>query len=374
MFLERLSLRHFRNYGIQEVGFAAPKAILVGENAQGKSNLLESIQVLAALKSFRAGRDRDLVQGGATMAEIGGVCRRGGSQVELAVRLRSTGGRSLWVNGVTVRRQREFLGNLHAVLFSSLDLDLVRGGPEGRREWLDRVLVQLEPIYSDLLGQYEQVVRQRNALLRLGEAAAAQLALWNEPLVTLGVRVMRRRSRLLQRLAPIAARWHEAISGGEILHVGYVPKVSMANNDPPEAIREQFWVQLAARQMAERMQGTSLVGPHRDDVGLSVNGVPARTFASQGQQRTLVLALKLAELEFLTEQLQETPLLLLDDVLAELDLQRQNHLLQAIGDRVQTVITTTHLSTFRGKWLDSAQTFRVVRGTVSIEPISNFHG
>jgi len=374
VFLERLSLRHFRNYGLQEVRFAAPKAILVGENAQGKSNLLESIQVLATLKSFRTSRDRDLVQGGATMAEIGGVCRRGGSQVELGIRLRPAGGRSLCVNGVTVRRQREFLGNLHAVLFSSLDLDLVRGGPEGRREWLDRILGQLEPVYSDLLAQYEQVVRQRNALLRVGEAAAAQLALWDEPLVTLGVRVMRRRSRLVQRLAPIAARWHEVIGDGERLQVSYVPKVTMANEDSPEILQAQFSAQLAARQMAERMQGTSLVGPHRDDVGLAVNGVPARTFASQGQQRTLVLALKLAELEFLTEQLQETPLLLLDDVLAELDLTRQTHLLNAIGDRVQTVITTTHLSTFRGKWLDSAQTFRVVRGTVCSEPISNFHG
>jgi DNA replication and repair protein RecF len=232
----------------------------------------------------------------------------------------------------------------------------------------------LEPVYSDLLAQYEQVVRQRNALLRVGETAAAQLALWDEPLVTLGVRVMRRRSRLVQRLAPIAARWHEVIGDGERLQVSYVPKVTMANEDSPEILQAQFSAQLAARQMAERMQGTSLVGPHRDDVGLAVNGVPARTFASQGQQRTLVLALKLAELEFLTEQLQETPLLLLDDVLAELDLTRQTHLLNAIGDRVQTVITTTHLSTFRGKWLDSAQTFRVVRGTVCIEPISNFHG
>lgn len=370
MYLNSLSLKHFRNYTDQKVEFTAPKTIVVGNNAQGKSNLLEAIQLLATLRSHRVSRDRDLVQEGEAIGQIEAVCERFQSPIELSMSLRSNGRRSMAINGVGLTRHIEFLGQINAVLFSSLDLDLVRGSPDCRRDWLDSVLIQLEPIYASLLQQYQQVLRQRNALLkavRQGKVVfdPEQMALWDAQLATAGTRLTRRRSRLLQRLTPIADRWHQAISGGsEHLQLVYAPKFDFVDLQSVDEIRQAFLQGLKSKAIAEQQQGTSLVGPHRDEVVLTINQTPAREYGSQGQQRTLVLALKLAELELIESVIGETPLLLLDDVLAELDLQRQNQLLNAIQDRVQTIVTTTHLGSFDAKWLNSARIFQVEGGKV----------
>ncbi|WP_026103298.1 DNA replication/repair protein RecF [Pseudanabaena sp. PCC 6802] len=370
MYLNSLSLKHFRNYTDLTVQFTAPKTIVVGNNAQGKSNLLEAIQLLATLRSHRVSRDRDLVQEGEAMGEIKAVCKRSQVPIEISMSLRRSGRRSLSINGVSLTRHVEFLGQINAVLFSSLDLDLVRGSPDCRRDWLDSVLIQLEPIYSSLLQQYQQVLRQRNALLksiRQGKTVfdPEQMALWDAQLAMTGTRLTRRRSRLLLRLTPIADRWHQAISGGsERLHLAYAPKFNFADRHSVEEVREAFLLELKNKAIAEQQQGSSLVGPHRDEVIMTINQTPAREYGSQGQQRTLVLALKLAELELIESVIGEPPLLLLDDVLAELDLQRQNQLLNAIQDRVQTIVTTTHLGSFDAQWLNSAQIFQVESGKV----------
>lgn len=370
MYLKSLLLKQFRNYIDQEVTFTAPKTVIVGNNAQGKSNLLEAVLLLATMRSHRVSKDRDLVQNGEELGEIRAICQRSGYPIELLMRMRASGRRSLSVNGVNQARHLDFLGNLNAVMFSSLDLDLVRGSPENRRSWLDTVLIQLEPIYTNLLQQYNQVLRQRNALLKSIKQGQTnyepqQMALWDAQLVTAGTRLMRRRSRLLNRLTPIARTWHQQISGGdEYLEITYVPKFEFAPLDSVEEIHHAFFVALLQKTVVEQHQGTSLVGPHRDEVALTINNTPAREYGSQGQQRTLVLALKLAELELLESVIGEPPLLLLDDVLAELDLQRQDHLLNAIGDRVQTIITTTHLGSFDALWLNSAQIFQVSNGKI----------
>jgi DNA replication and repair protein RecF len=192
------------------------------------------------------------------------------------------------------------------------------------------------------------------------------MALWDAQLVTAGTRLIRRRSRLLERLTPIARSWHQAISGGsEYLEIAYVPKFIFSPTDTIENIHQAFFESIFQKVTVEQHQGTSLIGPHRDEVMLTINDTPAREYGSQGQQRTLVLALKLAELELLESVTGEPPLLLLDDVLAELDLQRQDHLLNAIGDRVQTIITTTHLGSFDAQWLNSARIFQVENGKIS---------
>lgn len=375
MYLKSLHIKQFRNYIDQEVAFTAPKTVIVGNNAQGKSNLLEAVLLLATLQSHRVSKDRDLVKNGEAIGEILAICQRSQSPesypVELGMRMRSSGKRTLTVNAVNQARHLDFLGNLNAVMFSSLDLDLVRGSPESRRNWLDTVLIQLEPIYINLLQQYNQVLRQRNALLKSikqGQISyePQQMALWDAQLVTAGTRLIRRRSRLLERLTPIARHWHQAISGGsEHLEITYVPKFEFAPTDLVEDIHQAFFEAIFQKTIIEQHQGTSLVGPHRDEVSLTINATPAREYGSQGQQRTLVLALKLAELELLESVLGEPPLLLLDDVLAELDLQRQDHLLNAIGDRVQTIITTTHLGSFDAQWLNSARIFQVENGKIS---------
>ena len=383
MYLKTLHLRQFRNYLDCGVDFEAPKTILVGNNAQGKSNLLEAVELLSTLKSHRAVRDRDLIREGSADGKITATLERANGSVDLALTLRTQGRRTAAINQEALRRQMDFLGVLNAVEFSSLDLDLVRGAPEQRRNWLDSILTQLEPVYAHILQQYNQVLRQRNALLRQ-EARKAQsssanrqeeistdgdlnrdseLALWDVQLAIAGSRVTRRRARVLTRLAPLAQAWHASISGSEVLELKYAPNVTL-EKDEPEAVQQAFLEKIQQRRVAEHHQGTTLVGPHRDEVEFTINQTPARIYGSQGQQRTLVLALKLAELKLIEEVVGEPPLLLLDDVLAELDPNRQNQLLDAIQDRFQTLITTTHLGSFDAQWLNSSQILSVHAGQI----------
>jgi DNA replication and repair protein RecF len=376
MFLQFLHLRQFRNYRDQRVEFAAPKTILVGENAQGKSNLLEAVELLATLRSHRAVRDRELVMDGEAAGQITATLNRAVGAADLALTLRSNGRRTVALNEQTLKRQLDFLGVMNAVQFSSLDLDLVRSGPGQRRSWVDTLLTQLEPIYASILHQYNLVLRQRNALLKQQRSSlekslssdnvldSAQLAIWDAQLATTGTRVIRRRARVLERLAPLAQAWHQSISNSrEILDVTYAPNVALEDDDP-SVIQQAFLDKIQQRAIAEKLQGTTLVGPHRDEIEFTINQTPARQYGSQGQQRTLVLALKLAELKLIEAVIGEQPLLLLDDVLAELDLNRQDKLLDTIQDRFQTLITTTHLGSFDAQWLKSSQILTVKAGQV----------
>lgn len=376
MYLKSLQLRNFRNYTEQYVDFTAPKTIILGENAQGKSNLIEAVEILSALKSHRTSRDRELIQVHQDAAQIvGNLDRETTGSVELSLTLRANGRRTAALNGLTQRRQMDFLGTLNMVQFSSLDLDLVRGGPEVRRNWLDTLLLQLEPVYASLIQQYTQILRQRNALLKSIKAAAIDptklapttpVALWDAQLVVAGSHIIRRRDRVITRLLPLAQTWHRAISGqSEELQIVYRPNVPITI-DQPEAIQSQFLAQIQEKRAIERYQGTTLVGPHRDDLDFMLNGTPARQYASQGQQRTLVLALKLAELQLIEDVIGEPPILLLDDVLAELDLNRQNQLLETIQDHFQTLITTTHLGSFDSGWLNASQILHIQAGSLSV--------
>ena len=383
MFLQSLHLQNFRNYPQQWVNFTVPKTILVGQNAQGKSNLLEAIELLATLKSHRTSRDQDLITTGEENSLIYAQIERNYSKQELQLLLRRSGRRSLKVNQDIARRQADFLGVINAVEFSCLDLELVRGTPEARRQWLDTLLLQVEPIYSHILSQYQHILKQRNALLKnyrgkeefspSEELSDSHLDLWDQQLATMGARIIRRRDRILQRLTPIAQSWHEQISGHqEQLSIDYQPNVQWNLNDhrDNEAVQQAFLEQLSQRRSAEQQMGTTLVGPHRDDLMFTINETPAKSYASQGQQRTLVLALKLAELTLLEEIIGEPPLLLLDDVLAELDLQRQQQLLVTIQERFQTLITTTHLQGFAPEWIQQAQILVVKEGQISREDLS----
>ncbi|MEG5000384.1 DNA replication/repair protein RecF [Microcoleus sp. B4-D4] len=408
MYLKTLHLRQFRNYFDQKVAFDAPKTILVGNNAQGKSNLLEAVELLSTLKSHRVSRDRDLILDSKPIAQIDATLERQTGAIDLSLTLRSGARRSLKLNGEPLRRHLDFLSVLNVVQFSCLDLDLVRGGPEGRRNWIDRLVIQLEPIYAHILQQYNQILRQRNALLKRSKAIrqaefsenfdktrflqlenpepeniqyspipnsqspipTSELALWDAQLATAGARVIRRRDRILERLMPLARNWHRSISGSaEVLDVKYDANIEVSSEligkDNLEGVRQAFLDKIQRRAIAEQFQGTTLVGPHRDDIIFTINNTPARQYASQGQQRTLVLALKLAELQLIEEVVGEAPLLLLDDVLAELDLNRQNQLLETIQERFQTLITTTHLGAFDSQWLRQTQILSVASGQIN---------
>jgi DNA replication and repair protein RecF len=379
MYLKTLHLHNFRNYFEQSVKFDRQKTILLGNNAQGKSNILEAVELLATLKSHRTNRDHDLISEGKKMGKILGNVERTYGKSDLSIILRSPGRRTLTLNQENIRRHLEFLGSLNAVGFSSLDLDLVRGSPDTRRSWLDTLLVQLEPVYTYILHEYYQVLRQRNALLKklrkkVAEQATSadlefqisQLQLWDRQLVETGSRVTRRRARVIERLTSLAQTWYKNISGGqEILEITYLPNI-FCDSDDPTQVKEAFLDRLEQYRIAEQQLGTSLVGPHRDDVKFTINKIPAKSSGSQGQQRTLVLSLKLSELQLIEKVIGEPPLLLLDDVLAELDANRQNQLLEAVQGRCQTLITTTHLHSFNTQWLQSSQILKVQAGKINL--------
>ena len=377
MYLKSLRLRSFRNYLDRQIEFTAKKTILVGNNAQGKSNLLEAVELLASLKSHRTSRDREFVLDSATAGQIEATVERAYGTSELSMVFRKQGRRTVAINRENLRRQQDFLGVLNAVQFSSLDLDLVRGAPDARRSWLDGLLIQLEPVYSSILQQYNQVLKQRNALLKKIRAVREnesdelitnfdpQLRLWDEQLAAAGSRVARRRARVIARLAPIAESWHKRISGEtEQLTISYLPNVEWTEDDPV-AVQQAFLAKIETRRIAEQYQGKTVVGTHRDEIEFTIDRTPARYYGSQGQQRTLVLALKLAELKLIEEVIGEPPLLLLDDVLAELDPNRQQQLLEVIGDRFQTIITTTHINTFDRDWTKDSQILAVEAGRIS---------
>lgn len=377
MFLRRLHLRSFRNYIDRQVEFTARKTILVGNNAQGKSNLLEAVELLATLKSHRTSRDREFILETSSAGQIEGTLERAYGTSELSIIFRKQGRRTIALNREILRRQLDFLGVLNAVQFSSLDLDLVRGAPDSRRSWIDGLLIQLEPVYASILQQYNQVLKQRNALLKRIRtfrqdnafesivSCEPQLRLWDEQLATAGSRVTRRRARVIARLAPIAESWHRQISGEtEHLKINYLPNVEWTEDEPGK-VQQNFRTKIAEKRTAEKFQGKTVVGTHRDEIEFKINQTPARYYGSQGQQRTLVLALKLAELKLIEEVIGEPPLLLLDDVLAELDPNRQQQLFEVIGDRFQTLITTTHIDTFNHEWIKDSQILTVEAGKIS---------
>jgi DNA replication and repair protein RecF len=363
--LQRLELQEFRNIAGLELALEAPRILVVGRNGEGKSNLLEAVELLGSLRSHRSSNDRELIRHGQPVSRLRTLSSAGDW---LELELRQRGGRLVRRNGKTLERQHELLGSLRCVSFSALDLELVRGEPAQRRRWLDRVVLQLEPVYGELLGRYTRLLRQRSQLLRRdlgGGAAEALLEAFDLQQATVGTRLHRRRSRALQRLEPLAAAWQQRLSGGrEVLQLVYRAgsQLPPGGPDEEELWREALLTQLGQQRQTEQRLGQCGVGPHRDEVELLLGGQPARRFGSAGQQRTAVLALKLAELELVGAVVGAAPLLLLDDVLAELDPTRQGLLLEAVGEGHQCLVSATHLEAFGGDWRKQSQVVQMMAG------------
>lgn len=387
MRLERIRLRNFRNYRHLDLSLDGDFLLFVGANGQGKTNLLEAVGLLVTGRSPRASRYQDLIRWGEEEATVWARATRHDSPVEVEIRLRAGGRHGFFLQGKPVQRTSELLGEIQAVFFFPDDLQLVKGGPALRRRFLDLQLAQLKAAYRDRLIAYQRVLRQRNVLLAEGrgqgrfsgsrflpgESLTERLAPWDEQLVRLGAYLMRERARAVLQLAPEAQKAYEAISGAaETLRLAYRPFWAQGEGESgteeegapfssqgwreeergagggeldPEADealwRERFWQVLEERRREEMARGLTLVGPQRDDVDLYLDQRPARVFASQGQQRSLVLALKAAEVQHLHRETGEPPLLLLDDVFSELDAGRRRRLLEAVGPRVQVFMTAT---------------------------------
>lgn len=341
----------------------APRLLVIGSNGEGKSNLLEAVELLGSLRSHRCSSDRDLIRHGEPCALLRADCA-GGDRLELELRRR--GGREARRNGKVLERQLDLIGPLRCVGFSALDLELVRGEPALRRQWLDRVVLQLEPVYAELLSRYGRLLRQRSQLLRrgVGRAHLADLLeAFDQQMALVGTRLHRRRRRALARLEPLAAAWQQRLSGGrERLELRYCPGSLLEGEEAEAPWREALLEQLRRQREDELRLGQCGVGPHRDEIALELGGQPARRYGSAGQQRTLVLALKLGELELVHQLWGEPPLLLLDDVLAELDPARQQLLLEAVGEGHQCLVSATHLGAFGGGWRQQSQIVGVEHG------------
>ena len=332
--------------------------IVIGQNGVGKSNLLESVELLSSLRSHRSNRNQDLIYWDQDQASLTAIVE---DDQKLSLELNRKGGRKAYKNEKILTRQIDLIGPMRSVGFSALDLELIRGEPSFRRNWLDRIVQQLEPIYSDLIGRFSRLLRQRNQLWRNISIQSDKnqnilLDSFDMQMALVSTRIHRRRRRILNRLLPIASSWHKHLSNSqEKLNIGYLPGSKLEGEESERLWRESIEHQLLEMRSEEQITGTCRIGPHRDDVQFLVNEVDARRFGSAGQQRTIVLALKLAELELIKTLYGKSPILLLDDVLAELDPKRQLLLLDAVGQKHQCLISATHVESFEGEWVRNSQ-------------------
>jgi DNA replication and repair protein RecF len=355
--LTRLSLANFRNYAELELEPAAGLNVFVGANAQGKSNLLEAIAMLGTGKSFRTSKENDVIRTGLDVASVGGdaAMRAGSVRLSCSVSATPRGTRKIYtLNGQSVR-YAAFLGRARVVTFVPADLHLVAGAPASRRGLLNIALAQEQPAYYRELAKYQKAVSQKNALLRGDRVDADLLAVYDRTLVESGTLLMLARNHLVGAMAHAAREVHARWSGGvETFDLRYEPNVAF-EVPTADGIGHAFEMRLRERADAERARQTSLVGPHRDDLGLQLDGASLAAYGSQGQQRTAVLALKVAEYTVMHERTGEAPLLLLDDVLSELDGQRAAAFLAGVGGFEQAFVTATHLPDD----LPSGRTWRV---------------
>lgn len=347
MFFQSLVLRNFRNYPSLELEWAPGTNIITGANAQGKSNLLEAVNYLSTGASFRGSKDNDLVRWGQNYFYAEGQVAKNGGSFSVSAGFTREGKKVVKVNGNPRKKLSDFIGVLHTVTFSPEDLDIVKSSPARRRKFLDGEMVQLFPPYLHLLWQYQKIVIQRNNLLKEiaeGKSKESLLSVWDDQLVDTGSRIIKKRMDVLRKLSPLARLMHRKITaGGEELEIIYL---GMAEEEiikaaSPEEMKTLFAEKIILSRRDELNRRLTLFGPHRDDFRLLINGIDSHKFGSQGQQRTVALSLKLAELELMKAETGEYPVLLLDDVLSELDERRREHLLTVVGKRVQTFITAT---------------------------------
>jgi len=378
MFLRSLKLNNFRNYKSLNIKFGTNKTIILGKNAQGKTNLLESIYYLSTLSSYRASSDSELIFMGESSAKIRAEVERNDTSISLDVFLNPPNNKVLKINDLKKARYSDFIGSLIVVSFSINDLLLLRGTPSDRRKWIDNSISQLYPAYVERLNKYNRIKTQKNNLLKefkgnihLSDGQKNTLTVWNEQLAVSWSNLIHLRQKYLKEIQKRSVKKHKHISvGEEKLVLGYNSTVTGDfNSDVNETqdiqvILEYYTELLDKKQNEEIIRAQSLIGPHRDDISFFINNIDAKSYASQGQQRTVVLALKLAELDFIREIINENPVLLLDDVLAELDQARQNFLLDSIKEDIQTIITTVDISSFEPPYLEGVSIFKVENGKI----------
>ena len=357
MIIKSLELADFRNYETLEINFDKGTNILYGDNAQGKTNILEAIYVSATTKSHKGSKDREIINFNKEEAHIRTYLEKEDVEYKVDMHLRKNKSKGIAIDGKKIKKAAELLGLLNIVFFSPEDLAIIKNGPSERRRFADMELCQLDSFYLYNLNHYNKIINQRNKLLKdmyFNPGLKETLNIWDSQLVSFGSKIIERRSIFAGQLCEIINKIHSKLSGGkEKLTVKYEPDVSIENFE--EKMKEN-----QEKDIRSKMTST---GPHRDDFSFIVNGIDIRRYGSQGQQRTAALSLKLSEIELVKKVTKDTPVLLLDDVLSELDSNRQNYLLNSIGD-IQTIITCTGLDEFVNNRFEINRIFEVANGVV----------
>ncbi|MGO3732164.1 MAG: DNA replication/repair protein RecF [Vagococcus sp.] len=368
MKLETISLTHYRNYDALTLDFSPKLNVLLGENAQGKTNLLESIYVLSLARSHRSTNEKELIQWQEEFARIEGHVVKQNSELDLTM-IVSNKGKKTKVNGLEQQKLSHYVGHLNVILFAPEDLSLVKGAPQNRRKFLDMEIGQINAQYLHHLSQYQTILKQRNQYLKKiafqHSKDTIYLEVLSEQLAESGSFVLYHRLQFLKKLERWANDIHQTISfNKESLTITYKSQLPLDQTLDKEAIYSLLLDQLKKNEDKDLSQLTTTVGPHRDDLIFKVNDQNVQTYGSQGQQRTTALSVKLAEIELMNEEVGEYPILLLDDVLSELDDARQIHLMEFIENKLQTFLTTTSLTHLKDKLTIEPNVFNITNGTV----------
>ena len=378
MYLKHFIAQNYRNLQQFEVDFDPNVNIFIGQNAQGKTNLLEAIYFLALTRSHRTSNDKELIAFGKDYANVSGHIYK--SQVDLSLRvLITTKGKKVWVNRVEKAKLSKYVGQLNAILFSPEDLDLIKGAPNLRRRFMDQEFGQISAEYLYFAGKYKQVLQQKNNYLKQlakGEAHDTMfLEVLSDQLAGVAAEVIVRRFQFLNYLDQYARDAYAHIStSAEKLEVIYRPSVKeISVKDSVEEVYHKVLNNFQKNQKLEILKGTTLSGPHRDDIEFELDGKNAHLYGSQGQQRTIALSIKLAEIQLVHQLTDEYPLLLLDDVMSELDHNRQSALLDYIHGKTQTFITTTDLEGISWEIIKKPKIYRIKSGQIYLEE-GKLHG
>lgn len=363
MYFTEIELSDFRNYVHESVKFHRNVNIILGENAQGKTNLLEALYMTSSGRSFRHVRDREMIRMGAKIAGIRAEAVKEDrlTTVEIGI---IKNAKSIKVDGVNLKKTSQLLNNIHIVMFSPEDLSIVKDEPARRRRFVDRELSQISPVYYSDLTRYNRVLQQKNAALRNGITDDAVLDIWDSELASYGASVIRRRDDFIRKLSAVSSSIHTGLTDGrEKFSAEYAPSMDVAGS--MEEQREHVLDLLRESRQQDIERGRTGRGPQRDDIRLFANGMDVRKYGSQGQQRTAALSLKLAEIDIIKNETGDSPVLLLDDVLSELDRSRQRQLMSAFHD-VQIFITSTEMDDEMERDIPEHTRFQVENGKVSI--------
>ena len=360
MKIKSLKLKNFRNYDLLSLDFDEATNIFYGDNAQGKTNILEALYLTGTTKSHRGTKDRDMIQFGMDESHLETIVEKNGIDYHIDMHLKKNSPKGIAINKMPIRKASELFGIINMVFFSPEDLNIIKNGPAERRRFIDLELSQLDKVYLNDLASYNKIVNQRNHLLKeieFNKSALSTLEVWDMQLVHYGERIIARRKAFIEQVNEIVSNIHKKLTGDrEELVLFYEP--SNGNISFEQAL-------LKNKEKDMRLKSTS-VGPHRDDICFMVKDLDIRRFGSQGQQRTAALSLKLSEIELVKKTIKDKPVLLLDDVLSELDKHRQNYLLDSIGD-IQTLITCTGVEDFVNNRFSINKIFHVHNGQVAGE-------